>query len=326
MRIDPVLAQLRRDPAPQQAAQAALEACRDAWRAAPSTEPLLAELVAFGDGAALADCPLLDAALAEREQALGLLSGLFDPLTRALRDNPLGHVPFRHQYSGGIAVLQLASAGRATLSLLCYEASHDGARERVATVCFSGGERHELCLAGAARVRVFETRREEAARAWFDVEERVLRQGDRLRFAGTARTKIVDEPLGRLIVLRLARSEECPGAAREYRIADGALVHIASGDRAESRDEMAAAVLGAMGRADAAPVLAAMAREGTASDHLRWQALRQTLGVDTASGFATLTAIARDAGDALAVPAGALRASLVERHPQLADLGAPCPA
>lgn len=324
MRIDPILAQLRRDPAPQLAAQTALEAARDEWRKTPAIAALLGELDRYGAGASIGDCPGLECALTELDEARALVEPLVARLLAALVAHPLGHSPLRHQYAQGLAVVQLAQSGRAALSLVCYEARPPGATA-AATVCFAGGERRELCLAGAAEARFFEVLREEPGRADLDCESRRLAAGDALVFAGARHTKIVDRPLRRLVLLRLSRTELAPPPAQEYRIADGVLVHRASGDRAESRDEMAAAVLGAMGRADAAPVLAGIA-QGGASDHLRWQAIRQALALDAGAGFAALSLIARDPADALAAPAGALRASLVERHPALAEWNAPCPA
>jgi hypothetical protein len=103
------------------------------------------------------------------------------------------------------------------------------------------------------------------------------------------------------------------------------LVHRASGDRHESRDEMMMALLGRMRRKDAASVLAALTRSG--SDHLRWQALRECLALDSAAGFAALGRIATDPTDDLAPEVGALRARLVKAPPQLARWEpAPCPA
>jgi hypothetical protein len=65
--------------------------------------------------------------------------------------------------------------------------------------------------------------------------------------------------------------------------------------------------------------MAAIAR-GPGDDSLRWQALRECLALDTAHGFRALAAVARTAGDSLAATAGALRAQLVEAHPQLLAL------
>lgn len=323
MRIDPVLAELRRDLAPQQRAQRRLEAIRDAWRDGPGAT-ILEELKRYGEGARLSDCPNLECAFSELARARELVDALCAPLLAGLARHPLGHVPLRHQYSPGLALLQLAAAGRAALSLLCYEASTAGAGRPTQTVCFTGGERSEICLAGAAEARIFEILREEPQRADIDCETIVLGAGDSLHFTGPRRAKIVDAPKGRLVVLRISRTEEQPESAREYRIANGELLHRASGDPAESRAEMAAAVLGAMGRTDALPALARLA--GSGSEHLRWQAVRQALGLDSGAGFALLSEIATDPFDPLAAPAGALRASLIERHPEFAGGGDSCPA
>ena len=323
MRIDPVLAQLRRDPAPQLRAQAALEAIRDGWRAKPVVAKILAGLDAYGRGAPLGECAVLENTLADLEFAGEVLGALLEPLLAGLCAHPLGHVPLRHQHSAGLGVLQLAIAGRATLSLVIYEAQPAARRQDAQSVCFAGGERHELCMAGSAQVRLLEILREEPGRSDLDCVARTIGAGDRLVFAGARHTKLVDRPLGRLVILRLARSEVSPGPAREYRLADGALVHCASGDREESRTEMAIAVLGALRRRDAVPAIAAVACDG--SDHLRWQALCQALALDTGAGFALLTGIAGDPADPLAVPAGALRATLIERHPELALWSRPCP-
>lgn len=323
MRIDRALAELRRDPAPQLVAQAALEAARDAWRAEPAIATLFGELDRYGAGTILGDCPRLECALTDLNEARSVVGPLIARLVAGLASHPLAHAPLRHQYAQGLAVLQLAQAGRAALSLVCYEA-RPRSFEPAATVCFAGGERHELCMAGAAEARFFEVLREEPGRADLECEGRCLTAGDSLAFAGARHTKIVDRLQGRLVLLRLSRTEPEPQPAREYRIADGVLVHCATGDRAESRDEMAAAVLGAMGRRDAAPGLAGIAL-AAGSSHLRWQMLCEALALDTAIGFAALTDIAADPADDLAPPAGALRASLVERHPQLARAAPRCP-
>ena len=79
-----------------------------------------------------------------------------------------------------------------------------------------------------------------------------------------------------------------------------------------------------MGRSDAAPLLAAMAEEQGGTG-MRWQALRECLGLDSALGFAALRTIAQRSGDPLAVPAGALAAQLLEQYPELAGVDR-CPA
>ena len=110
---------------------------------------------------------------------------------------------------------------------------------------------------------------------------------------------------------------------REFNLADGSLAHQATGNARESRFELAAALLGRMGRCDAAPLLAAMAEE-QGGNSLRWQALKESLGLDTAHGFAALNRIAERPHDPLAAPALALRAQLLKTYPQLAG-AQPCP-
>jgi hypothetical protein len=58
---------------------------------------------------------------------------------------------------------------------------------------------------------------------------------------------------------------------------------------------------------------------------VRWQALRECLALDTATGFAALGRLAATTDDPLAAPAQALHAQLLERYPALAGVE-PCPA
>jgi hypothetical protein len=130
----------------------------------------------------------------------------------------------------------------------------------------------------------------------------------------------------RLVALRLHRFDAAPRPNREYRLCDGALVHLSAGEMRASRHAMMLALLGRMERREAAPEIAALARE-PGDDSLRWQALRECLALDTAEGFRGLCSVARAAGDPLAASAGALRAQLAEAHPQLLALeDRPCPA
>ena len=131
-------------------------------------------------------------------------------------------------------------------------------------------------------------------------------------------TRHIRSVQGQFVVLRLSQAAATPRPAREFRIADGKLVHRASGDRKESAEEMSVALLARMKRADAAPALAKMCLRG--STHIRWHALRSCLSLDTQLGFDTLSQIAREESDPLSAPAGALRAQLLEAHPQLLAL------
>ena len=321
MRINPELRALRGDTASQRLAQSSLEEARDAWRAGPA-RAVLAELARYGEGAALARCPSLASLFDEEGSASILIDELMRGLLPRIAAHPLGQVPLRHQHSDGLSVLQLAQSGRAALTLLCYGET-DAAPP--ASACFAGGERSEVVLAGAADIYLLDLLDDRGERAAIDCTARRVVAGEVMRFSGFAQTKSVRQVHGRMVILRLARSEVVPCEAREYALADGRLLHRASGSRSESRHEMMMALLGRMGRKDAAPLLAELSREG--SDHIRWQALRECLALDSATGFAALARVASDPSDTLAATAGALRAQLIEAYPQLARIEeTPCPA
>lgn len=318
MRIDPELRALRGKVAAQRQAQHALESARDAWRASAGVTALLAQLGHYGEGRPLDDCATLQSMFESKGNGAEFVAPLVDALVKALRAYPLGQIPFRHQLSQGLGVLQLAQSGRAALSLLIYDESSHAAAGPDASLCFSDGERFEVVLAGAADLQMMEILEDRDVSARIVGTPRRVTAGDRLRFPGFAWTKRVERVDGRLVILRLARSPETPQASREFRLSDGALIHRANGDRRESRHEMMMALLGRMRRHDAASVFAAMTREG--SGHVRWQALRECLALDTAMGFAALSRLANDPADPLAPSAGALRAQLLEAHPQLGQL------
>lgn len=314
MRIDPAIAALRSDGVLQRDAQARLERVKAAWLAEPDTATVLQVLECYGEGAALADCVPLAALVSEIGVARRLIGRLMGGMIGGLRENPLGHVPFRHQYVDGLAVLQLAQSGRATLSLLQYARSESETVPN--SVCFTDGERHEICLAGAAqarRVTVTGGRPDKAELACSGIRIAV---GSCLSFAGLQETNLVDRVEGRLVMLRLSRPAATLLPSVEYRLADGALLHRAAGECRESRQELMLAVLGAMQRRDAVPAIARLIRTG--SESLRWQALRECLALDSAEGFRQLSGISRDAADPLHGPAGALRRDLLARYPHLA--------
>ena len=129
---------------------------------------------------------------------------------------------------------------------------------------------------------------------------------------------------GALVLLRLQRGDGSSDPSCEYALDDGRLLHQAAASPRDSRLELAVSLLGRMGRSDAVPLLASMAEE-SGTPHLRWQALRECLALDSGAGFAALSTIARRSADPLAVPAGALRAQLLETYPQLAEVPI-CPA
>ena len=137
---------------------------------------------------------------------------------------------------------------------------------------------------------------------------------------GSRQSLLIDNAATTLVILRLQRRPLTGSVTREFQLDDGKLAHQATGNARESRFELAAALLGRMGRSDAAPLLAAMAEEA-GGESLRWQSLKECLGLDTATGFGALGRIAGRTDDPLAGPARALQAQLLQTYPQLTGAG-----
>ncbi len=157
-------------------------------------------------------------------------------------------------------------------------------------------------------------------RADLSVSDVSLRPGSLIVRDARSRHMRLDRVEGCLVSLRLQRRLPDAGPTREYALADGALVHQAAGTPVDSRTELMMALLGRMGRTDAAPAMAAIACEA-GSTPMRWQALRECLSLDTAAGF-----VCAERGRAprrttnLAPAAGALRSQLIESYPQLKEI------
>ncbi len=314
MRIDPAIAAMRRNPALQRRAQSAMIAACDEWRREANVQAMLADLANFGAGEPLEACPALDAVFTAGAVPDDLIAGLCRRLAGVLEREPFGHPPFRHGFDGKVGTLMLARAGRAHLILQAREPGrwdHDSAG-------YSDAVRYEAVLAGAAHARVARVRGAPGKVA-FSTESLALVAGTRLAFDLSCEALQVLQVDHRLVSLRLHRHDAAPRPSREYSLTDGTLLRQSAGDIRLSREEMMLAVLGRMERREAAPEMAVLARE-PGDDSLRWQAVRECLALDTAAGFRALSAIARAAGDPLAGPAGALRAQLVEAHPQLLAL------
>jgi hypothetical protein len=312
MRIDPQVLALRGNLSPQRDARGKALAALEDWRS--QQFELLDEFAEFGRGRPLAACPMLAERIADQTAAMALVEALVGSMLEALREEPLGQVPLRQFSGNGVSSLLLAREGRAMLLLSARE---EGCEERGA-VTFSDGERHELVLAGRADARFVRSSSAGPEVAKLATSRVPLEARKTISLDQSHEALMVHRVTRRLLTLRLVRSAEVPRPTREYRLADGAFLHQASGDVRESRHELMLALLGRMGRQDAASTMAEMALEG--SEHIRWQALRECLALDTAAGFRVLSRIACDLSDPLAGPSGALRAQLLEAHPVLAQL------
>lgn len=314
MRVHPAIAALRSDRAPQREAQAAMQQALDAWREEAGMSAALAEFRRFGEGATLEACPTLEAIFTAQHQAEAVTASLVSHFCRAIAANPLGHPPFRNGYDGRAATLLLAKAGRAQLLLQ----SREPGRFEFTTATYSDALRYDAVLAGKARARIVRIHGP-GNPVSFAAEPITLEGGVRLAFDCNTETLQTDAVERRVVTLRLLQAPERPQPSREYCLDSGRLLHMSAGTLAASRREMMAALLGRMERPEAAPVLARMATHEY-EESLRWQALRECLALDTAQGFATLSAIARDSADPLSDPASALRARLVEQYPQLREV------
>src|SRR5690606_2612297 len=128
---------------------------------------------------------------------------------------------------------------------------------KTGSAAFSEAVRHEAIAAGAASAR----RTVRGAHGEFTYEALELAEGARLALDLSRQALFVERVETRLVSLRLHRANPDPGPSREYDLASGQLRRQASGDVRASRQEAMLALLGRMGRKEAAPIMAAMAGE-----------------------------------------------------------------
>ena len=318
MRLDPELCALRRDPAPLLRGAGLTGVAAREW--CETQADAMADLARFGAGAGLGDCPSL-AALFDEDAGAGrtIASGALGPMITALRSAPLAPVPWRHFTNGVLHSLVLVLAGRGSLSLAlldgaAWTAARDPRGEGLAS--FQPGELHVRVLAGGGAARILRNRPDDPRAARIEADPLTLQPGAVYRLDGAHEALAIDRIDGALVTLRLHRKPVGASVARQYEIASGALVHQAAGIQDDSRAELAMALLRAMGRQDAAPAFAALARTGDPA--ARWQALRECLALDSAAGLAELCRVTHAPGDALAGPARALLETLCASDPSFA--------
>jgi hypothetical protein len=323
--LRPEMRALRSDDTPQRVAQSGLFRAADDWRGRADVADVLAELAAFASVRSLAECPALSGLFDDGNPAAQrLVCSFVDAYCAGLDAAPFGHVPVRHFTDGTLSTLLLGRAGGVSLTLVAINGAAIAARPAPVSISFSPNDSWEHVLAGHAQGELIECRRTQQHDVALDRRPVSLAPGSITARKGSRQALLLKSVAGCLVSLRLQRRHDAPGPTREYDLASGTMVHQAAGTARESRQELMVSLLGRMGRSDAAPVLAEMAQE-RGRDALRWQALRECLGLDTLAGFHALCAIARSADDPLAVAAGALRSQLIEAHPQLAG-AEPCPA
>ncbi|MDE2403826.1 MAG: hypothetical protein KGM17_03805 [Sphingomonadales bacterium] len=318
MIVHPEIAALRDDPAPQREAQSIMARASEQW--SESERAVLDALAALDRGAPLADLTALAALFAGADDAAqAFATGFVAAQVNALASAPLAHLAHRHFTDGTNSTLLLGRAGGVTLTLVAIDGAAHAQRPNPASVSCAPIESWDRVLAGGGSARILACVADGPQSVRITAEDIDLRPGTLI--ARDARNTALQwrAIAGRLVLLRLQRRRAVPEPVREYALADGRLIHTAAGSPRDSRLEMMVSLLGAMGRADAAPLLAEIAREPGAQA-LRWQALREGLGLDTGGGFAVLDAVARDAADPLGEAAATLRAHLLETYPPLREL------
>jgi len=321
MHVNAAIRSLIDDPASLRAQQDLHAAAWSRWVAGESTASLLADFSAFAAGAPLTGLPSLAGLFSSDGTAARAVRALVDALVPTLAAAPFGQVPLRHHVGSAATTLMLAREGEASLSLVALDPAGLAKAGPARSAAFAPAEEWDVVIAGHGSGRLVE-----------DAGERGLLQHPLRLESGLALGRdasrealLVDGAGATLLLLRLRRLTSASRPVRELDLADGALLHQAEASARESRHEIAVALLGAMGRADAVPTLAEIAQDARHGAMLRWQALRQCLALDTLAGFRALAALACCPDDALAPAAGALRAQLIEQHPVLAGIE-PCPA
>lgn len=310
---------LRSDRALQRCVQQEMDEAIDQLSRNALWSRVMDDLETYGNGAEIESLPALSRLLSDAEHANEWIAHWVRSLASGLTRNPMGQIPFRHSYSPGLVTMQLAAHGRAVISLVVYESAKQRASAKSAL--FVDREQTDLVIAGHAQADLFS--HDPASPACLDpapvkTVRREIGPGSVIDTSGGHCARRFNGVKDCLVLLQLARMPNDPLPSREIQLNDGALLRQSSGDKRASQHEMAMALLGAMGRIDAAPVMAEMTGEGP--DHMRWEALRQSLHLDAAQGFAALRRLAGDGCEPLSGSARALQRSLEQSYPELAQL------
>lgn len=325
MLVRPELRALRSDDTPQRRTHRRVAALLDSWRARPAVARIEHQFQRYRQGESLTNLTELAALFTPQGQAArALASSLLEPLTAIISGEPLAQSPLRHASNELGAMVVLFEGEGAVLVLQSVDGFVQSRLQEPQSAMFTPGDNHEVILAGSAEAAQVTLLRERPGGAELACQEVAFGRGDALFRDGARHCLHLRKVEGTLVLLKLQRRPRSGGLTREFALSDGRFLQQASAASRESRLELSTALLGRMQRADAAPLLAAMAEEDGGTS-LRWQALRECLGLDTAIGFSTLCRIAARPTDPLAVPAGVMRAQLLETHPELLGL-VECPA
>jgi hypothetical protein len=314
--IHPAIAALRSDRASQRSLQEPVLRAAEQWRQHREVHALAGDLAAYDAGAPLDACPVLARLLSDRTAATGFVHDWSERMVGAMRASPLAEVPYQHRCSSGFSTLRLLTHGTCSLSLSAYERRDDIVAGQSAV--FVDRESVEIAINGAARGLVYALD-DRAGETRIVLRHCEWQAGDVIVTGPREARQFVDVA-GSLLVLQLTRAPRQPEATREYRLADGALVRSASGDKNASRAMLALGVLGALESPPALDAMAQVALDQMREPDLRWEAVRQLLALDAAQGFALLGRLADDQHDPLSEPSRRLKHQLAAAYPQLVAL------
>lgn len=320
MRVHPEIDALRIDDTPQRDAQNRLFQAHEEWAQNSDSTAIFVDLARFAQGAELAQCPELAGLFTSGGNRGAIwVHDLIRAMAQTLSHHPLGQVPLRHFTNGITSSLLLGRSGETTLALVSVDGTGLAAQSPSPAVNFAPLETHEHILAGYAQAELVGCDQAGLPQVELKCENLSLSPGSVMIRDGAKQALRLCRIDGTLVSLRLQRRPRRGGVSHAYCLSSGRLLHRAAGVMRESRHALMINLLGRMGRRDALPVLTEMACE-QAGDDLRWQAVREGLGLDTAQGFQTLCAIADRQGDSLSHSARTLRDHLVRQYPMLADM------
>jgi hypothetical protein len=283
-----------------------MRALRAEWLARCDVGRIVADLADYADRAPLEECQALHAVLHDPGAARSLVDNLASPLLAEFRRRPFAEAPFRFRLSPGFATVRLLAQGGAVLSLVAY-APLAGAGEPACAI-FADREVRDMVLAGSAS-GLFHRLGEGVVP---DTRPMRWRAGNALVTAARCEARQVCRVDRSFLLLRLTREPARPAPTREVALSTGAVLRAASGDRAASEAVMALCVLGALGDEAALGVMEQTALEPSEDREVRWEAVRETLGLSPERGLRLLGHLAACDADPLSRHAATLHARLSE--------------
>ncbi|MEM7689411.1 MAG: hypothetical protein AAF291_10355 [Pseudomonadota bacterium] len=289
----------------------AVQTAHEAWFASPRVQAVIEALGRYGAGASLEACPALGRCLCDYGAARELVAPMIEGLVRALTRDPLSEAPFRFKVSHGLATIQLLAARGATLGLSAYEPIAN--TQTADTALFSDREVHEIVLSRVAR-GVVHTR---IGAGRIATQKRVWRAGETLSVNASTQARQIHKVERSALLLQLTREPARPRPTRLVSLTSGETLRTASGDKSASQAVMALGVLGALGERGAISVMQETALNREEDPDVRWEAARQTLGLEPERGLKVLERLSEWSEDPLAEPARALRSQLLEAQPEL---------